>query len=169
MPSGSAFMMVNTSGRFAGQRALLFTPQLKENDTHCVIFQYFVTGREGSNPGHLNVYIKENNSPMGTPVWNVSGRASRTWGQVELAVSTYWPNFYQIVFEVVTSGQRGLLAIKDVVLQGHQCMNTPHFLTIKGVEVNAGQTATFHCTVNGRKRDNFNLWLQSSPINAAPP
>lgn len=27
----------------------------------------------------------------------------------------------QIVFEVVTSGQRGLLAIKDVVVQGHQC------------------------------------------------
>ncbi|CAB1326919.1 unnamed protein product, partial [Coregonus sp. 'balchen'] len=65
-----------------------------------------------------------------------------------------------MVFEVVTSGHRGLLAIKDVVLQGHQCMNTPHFLTIKGVEVNAGQTAAFHCTVNGRQRDNFNLWLQ---------
>lgn len=27
----------------------------------------------------------------------------------------------QIVFEAVTSGQRGLLAIKDVVVQGHQC------------------------------------------------
>lgn len=39
-------------------------------------------------------------------------------------------------------------------------VNTPHFLTIKGVEVNAGQTASFHCTVNGRKRDNFRLWLQ---------
>ncbi|CAB1454473.1 unnamed protein product [Pleuronectes platessa] len=26
-----------------------------------------------------------------------------------------------IVFEAVTSGQRGLLAIKDVVVQGHQC------------------------------------------------
>lgn len=39
-------------------------------------------------------------------------------------------------------------------------VNTPHFLTIKGVEVNAGQTASFHCTVNGRKKDNFHLWLQ---------
>ncbi|KAG5842050.1 hypothetical protein ANANG_G00173540 [Anguilla anguilla] len=80
-----------------------------------------VSGREGANPGHLNIYIKENNSPMGVPVWNASGTATRTWGQIELAVSTFWPNFYQIVFEVVTSGQRGLLAIKDVVLQGHQC------------------------------------------------
>ncbi|XP_042575132.1 receptor-type tyrosine-protein phosphatase mu-like [Cyprinus carpio] len=160
VPPGSAFMMVNSTARFAGQKALLFTPQLKENDTHCVIFQYYVAGREGGRPGHLNVYIKENNSPMGLPVWNTSGPARRSWSQVELAISTYWPNFYQIVFEAVTSGQRGLLAIKNVVLKGHQCMNTPHFLHIKGVEVNAGQTATFLCTVNGEWRDSFNLWLQ---------
>ncbi|XP_071062534.1 receptor-type tyrosine-protein phosphatase mu-like isoform X2 [Pseudochaenichthys georgianus] len=160
--------MMNTSGRFAGQKALLLTPQLRENDTHCVTFHYYLGGRDSSHPGHLNVYIKENNSPMGMPVWNVSGSATRSWGQVELAVSTYWPNFYQIVFEAVTSGQRGLLAIKDVVVQGHQCMNTPHFLTIKGVEVNAGQTASFHCTVNGRKRDNFRLWLQGIGGREAP-
>ncbi|XP_051990005.1 receptor-type tyrosine-protein phosphatase mu-like isoform X4 [Xyrauchen texanus] len=168
MPPGSAFMMVNSSGRFAGQKALLFTPQLKENDTHCVIFQYYVAGREGGTPGHLNIYIKENNSPMGLPVWNTSGPISRNWNHVELAISTYWPNFYQIVFEVVTSGQRGLLAIKGVVLQGHQCIDTPHFLHIKGVEVNAGQTATFHCTVNGEWRDNFNLWLQGISGREAP-
>uniref|UniRef100_A0A3Q3FJL6 protein-tyrosine-phosphatase n=1 Tax=Labrus bergylta TaxID=56723 RepID=A0A3Q3FJL6_9LABR len=161
-------MMVNTSGRFAGQKALLLTPQLRENDTHCVTFHYYIGGRDNSHPGHLNVYIKENNSPMGMPVWNVSGPASRSWGQMELAISTYWPNFYQIVFEAVTSGQRGLLAIKDIVVQGHQCMNTPHFLTIKGVEVNAGQTASFHCTVNGRKRDNFRLWLQGIGGREAP-
>ncbi|CAG07139.1 unnamed protein product, partial [Tetraodon nigroviridis] len=164
----SAFMMVNTSGRFAGQKALLLTPQLKENDTHCVTFHYYIGGRDNSHPGHLNVYIKENNSPIGMPVWNISGPATRSWLQIELAVSTYWPNFYQIVFEAVTSGQRGLLAIKDIVVKGHQCMNTPHFLTIKGVEVNAGQTASFHCTVNGRKRDNFRLWLQGIGGREAP-
>ncbi|XP_051944216.1 receptor-type tyrosine-protein phosphatase mu-like isoform X7 [Hippocampus zosterae] len=168
MPSGAAFMMVNTSGRFSGQKALLLTPQLRENDTHCVIFHYYIGGRDNSHPGYLNVYIKENNSPMGMPVWNVSAPASRAWGQVELAVSTYWPNYYQIVFEAVTSGQHGMLAIKDVLVQGHQCMNTPHFLTIKGVEVNAGQTASFHCTVNGRKRDNFRLWLQGMGGREAP-
>uniref|UniRef100_A0A9J7ZH31 Receptor-type tyrosine-protein phosphatase kappa n=1 Tax=Cyprinus carpio carpio TaxID=630221 RepID=A0A9J7ZH31_CYPCA len=168
VPPGSAFMMVNSTARFAGQKALLFTPQLKENDTHCVIFQYYVAGREGGRPGHLNVYIKENNSPMGLPVWNTSGPARRSWSQVELAISTYWPNFYQIVFEAVTSGQRGLLAIKNVVLKGHQCMNTPHFLHIKGVEVNAGQTATFLCTVNGEWRDSFNLWLQGIGGREAP-
>uniref|UniRef100_A0A674PMN3 Receptor-type tyrosine-protein phosphatase kappa n=1 Tax=Takifugu rubripes TaxID=31033 RepID=A0A674PMN3_TAKRU len=168
VPTDSAFAMVNTSGRFAGQKALLLTPQLRENDTHCVTFHYYIGGRDSSHPGHLNVYIKENNSPMGMPVWNVSGPATRSWVQIELAVSTYWPNFYQIVFEAVTSGQRGLLAIKDIVVKGHQCMNTPHFLTIKGVEVNAGQTASFHCTVNGRKKDNFRLWLQGIGGREAP-
>uniref|UniRef100_A0A8K9XR94 protein-tyrosine-phosphatase n=1 Tax=Oncorhynchus mykiss TaxID=8022 RepID=A0A8K9XR94_ONCMY len=165
----SAFMMVNTSGRFSGQKAQLLMPQLKENDTHCLIFQYYVAGqREGANPGQLNVYVKENNSPLGIPVWNASGPAYPTWRQVELAVSTFWPNFYQIVFEAVSTGQRGLLAIKDVTLQGHQCMSTPHFLHIKGVEVNARQTATFQCTVNGRPQDSHNLWLQGIGGRQAP-
>ncbi|KTF79601.1 hypothetical protein cypCar_00040234, partial [Cyprinus carpio] len=46
--------------------------------------------------------------------------------------------------------------------------NTPHFLHIKGVEVNAGQTATFLCTVNGEWRDSFNLWLQGIGGREAP-
>lgn len=89
-------MMVNTSGRFAGQKALLLTPQLRENDTHCVTFHYYIGGRDNSHPGHLNVYVKENNSPMGMPIWNVSSPATRSWVQIELAISTYWPNFYQV-------------------------------------------------------------------------
>uniref|UniRef100_A0AAZ3NLU0 protein-tyrosine-phosphatase n=1 Tax=Oncorhynchus tshawytscha TaxID=74940 RepID=A0AAZ3NLU0_ONCTS len=145
-------------GRSSGQKAQLLMPQLKENDTHCLIFQYYVAGqREGANPGQLNIYIKENNSPLGIPVWNASGPAYPTWRQVELAVSTFWPNFYQIVFEAVSTGQRGLLAIKSIILQ----VSTPHFLHIKGVEVNARQTATFQCTVNGRPQDSHNLWLQA--------
>lgn len=89
-------MMVNTSGRFPGQRAQLIVPQLKENDTHCLIFQYYGASGEGSSPGQLYIYVKENNSPVGLPVWNSSGPAFHTWKQVELAVSTFWPNFYQV-------------------------------------------------------------------------
>ncbi|XP_026857768.2 protein tyrosine phosphatase receptor type Ma isoform X7 [Electrophorus electricus] len=162
IPTGSAFMMVNTSGRFPGQKTQLVVPQLKENDTHCLIFHYYGASGEGVSPGQLNIYVKENSSPLGFPVWNSSGPAFHTWRQVELAVSIFWPNFYQLIFEVVTSGQPGLLAIKDVSLQGHQCMSTPHFMHIKGVEVNARQTATFHCTINGQPKDhlNYKLWLQ---------
>lgn len=94
--AGTAFMMVNTSGKFPGQKAQLFVPPLKENDTHCLTFQYYGASGEGSSPGHLNIYVKENSSPMGYPVWNSSGPAFHTWRQVELAVSTFWPNFYQV-------------------------------------------------------------------------
>ncbi|XP_051970984.1 receptor-type tyrosine-protein phosphatase mu-like isoform X11 [Xyrauchen texanus] len=170
VPSGSAFMMANTSGRFPGQKAQLYVPQFKENDTHCVIFQYYGAGREGSSPGQLYIYVKENTNPLGVPVWNSSGLELQKWQEVELAISTFWPNFYQLVFEVVTSGERGLLAIKGISHQGHQCMNTPHFLHIKGVEVNARQTATFQCTINGQPKDhiNYKLWLQGIGGREAP-
>ncbi|KAM7389974.1 hypothetical protein PAMA_008245 [Pampus argenteus] len=39
-------------------------------------------------------------------------------------------------------------------------VSTPHFLRIKGVEVNAGQTATFQCTVNEQPQSNLLLYLQ---------
>ncbi|XP_034038978.1 protein tyrosine phosphatase receptor type Ma [Thalassophryne amazonica] len=161
IPAGASFVFVNTSGRYGGQRAQLLLPPLKENDTHCVSFLFYQAGgREGAAPTALNVYIKENESPLGVPVFNSSGPAYHTWKGVELAVSTFWPFYYQVVFEAVSTDHRGILALKDVSLQGHQCMSTPHFLHIKGVEVNAGQTATFHCTINGRPQSNLRLYLQ---------
>ncbi|XP_037311363.2 receptor-type tyrosine-protein phosphatase mu isoform X2 [Pungitius pungitius] len=161
IPAGSSFLFVNTSGRYGGQRARLLLPPLKENDTHCVSFLFYQAGgSEGSPPASLNVYIKENNSPLGVPVFNSSGPVYHIWKGVELAVSTFWPNYYQVVFEAVSTGRKGVLAIKDIVLQGHQCMSTPHFLHIKGVEVNARQTAAFHCTVNGRPQSHLLLHLQ---------
>ncbi|XP_042071793.1 receptor-type tyrosine-protein phosphatase mu [Haplochromis burtoni] len=161
IPAGSSFLFVNTSGRYGGQRAQLLLPPLRENDTHCLSFLFYqIGGREGAVPATLNVYIKENSSPLGVPVFNSSGPAYHIWKGVELAVSTFWPNHYEVVFEAVSTGHRGILAIKDISLQGHQCMSTPHFLHIKGVEVNAGQTATFHCTVNGRPQSNLLLYLQ---------
>ncbi|KAK1884936.1 Receptor-type tyrosine-protein phosphatase mu, partial [Dissostichus eleginoides] len=60
------------------------------------------------------------------------------------------PATLNVVFEAVSTGQRGVLAIKDITLQGHQC----------SVEVNAGQTAQFHCTVNGHPQSNLLLYLQ---------
>ncbi|XP_029385496.1 protein tyrosine phosphatase receptor type Ma [Echeneis naucrates] len=161
IPAGSSVLFVNTSGHHSGQRAQLLLPPLKENDTHCVSFLFYQGGgHEGATPATLNVYVKENNSPLGVPVFNSSGPAYHIWKGVELAVSTFWPNYYQVVFEAVSTGQRGVLAIKDITLQGHQCINTPHFLHIKGVEVNAGQTATFHCTINRRPQSNLLLYLQ---------
>ncbi|NXN19405.1 PTPRM phosphatase, partial [Indicator maculatus] len=155
--SGS-FMLVNTSGRYAGQKAHLLMPHLKENDTHCIDFHYYVSSKSGSSPGTLNIYIKVNDGPIGNPVWNTS--ITPAWGRAELAISTFWPNFYQVVFEVVTSGHPGYVAIDEVKVLGHPCTKTPHFLRLQSVEVNAGQFATFQCTANGGTDSSDRLWLQ---------
>ncbi|XP_064363300.1 receptor-type tyrosine-protein phosphatase mu isoform X7 [Dromaius novaehollandiae] len=165
MPSGS-FMLVNTSGRFAGQKAHLLLPHLKENDTHCIDFHYYVSSKSGSSPGTLNVYVKVNDGPIGNPVWNTS--TTGTWNRAELAISTFWPNFYQVVFEVVTSGHPGYVAIDEVKVLGHPCTKTPHFLRLQSVEVNAGQFATFQCTANGRTNTGDRLWLQGIYVRDAP-
>ncbi|KAM9826838.1 LOW QUALITY PROTEIN: receptor-type tyrosine-protein phosphatase mu-like [Neosynchiropus ocellatus] len=159
-PAGAAsFLYVNMSAVPLGQRAQLLLQPLKENDTHCIDFLLYQAGARDAW-ATLNVYVKENNSPLGVPVFNWSAPTYNTWKGVELAVSTFWPNHYQVVFEAVSSGQRGILAIRDIKLQGHLCSGTPHFLHIKGVEVNAGQKATFQCTVNGRPQSNVQLYLQ---------
>ncbi|XP_074843533.1 receptor-type tyrosine-protein phosphatase mu isoform X9 [Carettochelys insculpta] len=167
MPSGS-FMLVNTSGRFSGQRAHLLLPHLKENDTHCIDFHYSVSSKSGSSPGSLNVYVKVNNGPLGNPIWNTSGAATGTWNRAELAISTFWPNFYQVIFEVVTSGHQGYLAIDEVKVLGHPCAKTPHFLRLQSVEVNAGQSAIFQCNANGKTSAGDRLWLQGIYVRDAP-
>ncbi|XP_075441450.1 receptor-type tyrosine-protein phosphatase mu isoform X1 [Ascaphus truei] len=167
MPSGS-FMMVNASGRFAAQRAVLLLPQLKENDTHCIDFHYFVSSKSGSLPGSLNIYVTVNNGAIGSPIWNISGTATGTWNRAELAISTFWPNYYQVYFEVTTSGQHGYLAIDEVKVLGHPCTKTPHFLRVQNVDVNAGQFATFHCTANGKTTAGDRLWLQGANGRDAP-
>uniref|UniRef100_A0A674PM83 MAM domain-containing protein n=1 Tax=Takifugu rubripes TaxID=31033 RepID=A0A674PM83_TAKRU len=92
LSAGSSFVFVNTSGHYGGQRAQLMLPPLKENDTHCVSFLFY--HRRGSTPPVLNIYIKEHGL-LGVPVFNASGPAYHIWKGVELAVSTFWPNYYQ--------------------------------------------------------------------------
>lgn len=88
-------MLVNTSGRYLGQKAHLLMPHLKENDTHCIDFHYYISSKNPeASPGTLNVYVKVNDGPIGNPVWNTSITA--TWNRAELAISTFWPNFYQV-------------------------------------------------------------------------
>lgn len=89
-------MMVNSSGRASGQKAHLLLPTLKENDTHCIDFHYYLSSRDRSSPGALNVYVKVNGGPQGNPIWNVSGVVTEGWVKAELAISTFWPHFYQV-------------------------------------------------------------------------
>uniref|UniRef100_A0A663M7G4 protein-tyrosine-phosphatase n=1 Tax=Athene cunicularia TaxID=194338 RepID=A0A663M7G4_ATHCN len=157
-----SFMLVNTSGRFAGQKAHLLLPHLKENDTHCIDFHYYVSSKSGSSPGTLNIYVKVNDGPIGNPIWNTSITA--TWNRAELAISTFWPNFYQVVFEdyFICSVYFSYLVLLCCVTSTLylSTAKTPHFLRLQSVEVNAGQFATFQCTANGGTDSGDRLWLQ---------
>uniref|UniRef100_A0A8C2KYZ2 Protein tyrosine phosphatase receptor type M n=1 Tax=Cyprinus carpio TaxID=7962 RepID=A0A8C2KYZ2_CYPCA len=184
LSTGSAVMMVNTSGRSSGQRAQLYMPQFKENDTHCVIFQYYATSREGSSPGQLLIYVKENNNLLGFAVWNSSGSAFQKWQQVELAISTFWPNFYQLVFEVVASGERGLLAVRGISRQGHQGRAAPmkdtkpvnsrrYTATFDIVNTTKEDSGRYRCIVRSEKGVGVSsygdLVVKQPPIPIAPP
>uniref|UniRef100_A0A673LCH4 protein-tyrosine-phosphatase n=1 Tax=Sinocyclocheilus rhinocerous TaxID=307959 RepID=A0A673LCH4_9TELE len=152
-------MLVNSSQYGAGQRAQLMLRPLSENDTHCVQFSYFLYSRDGHSPGVLTVYVRVNGGSRGNAVWNVSGSQGRQWHQVELAVSTFWPSEYQIVFEAtISSEQKGYIGLDDIVLFFSLCTDkVPHFSRLGDVEVNAGQNATFQCVATGRstKTDPF--------------
>ncbi|XP_033009253.1 receptor-type tyrosine-protein phosphatase T isoform X3 [Lacerta agilis] len=160
VPTGS-FMMVNSSGRASGQKAHLLLPTLKENDTHCIDFHYYLSSRDRSSPGSLNVYVKVNGGPQGNPIWNVSGIVTEGWVKVELAISTFWPHFYQVIFESVSlKGHPGYIAVDEVRVLAHPCRKAPHFLRLQNVEVNVGQNATFQCIAGGKWSQHDKLWLQ---------
>uniref|UniRef100_A0A8C3QXJ2 protein-tyrosine-phosphatase n=1 Tax=Cyanoderma ruficeps TaxID=181631 RepID=A0A8C3QXJ2_9PASS len=160
VPTGS-FMMVNSSGRASGQKAHLLLPTLKENDTHCIDFHYYLSSRDRSSPGALNVYVKVNGGPQGNPIWNVSGVVTEGWVKAELAISTFWPHFYQVIFESVSlKGHPGYIAVDEVRVLAHPCRKAPHFLRLQNVEVNVGQNATFQCIAGGKWSQHDKLWLQ---------
>ncbi|XP_029864740.1 receptor-type tyrosine-protein phosphatase T isoform X1 [Aquila chrysaetos chrysaetos] len=160
VPTGS-FMMVNSSGRASGQKAHLLLPMLKENDTHCIDFHYYLSSRDRSSPGSLNVYVKVNGGPQGNPIWNVSGVVTEGWVKAELAISTFWPHFYQVIFESVSlKGHPGYIAVDEVRVLAHPCRKAPHFLRLQNVEVNVGQNATFQCIAGGKWSQHDKLWLQ---------
>uniref|UniRef100_A0AAY4BKS7 Receptor-type tyrosine-protein phosphatase U n=1 Tax=Denticeps clupeoides TaxID=299321 RepID=A0AAY4BKS7_9TELE len=149
-----SFMMVNCSQHAAGQHGHLMLRPLSENDTHCVQFSYFLYSRDGHSPGTLQVYIRVNGGPLGNAVWNVSGSHGRKWHQVELAISTFWPSEYQVVFEATVSAERrGFIALDDIVLLTYPCNKVPRFSRLGDVEVNSGQNASFQCVASGRAMD----------------
>uniref|UniRef100_A0A0F8ATZ8 protein-tyrosine-phosphatase n=1 Tax=Larimichthys crocea TaxID=215358 RepID=A0A0F8ATZ8_LARCR len=144
LPTGS-FMVVNASGRASGQKAHLYMPTLKENDTHCIDFLYSLSSRDGASPGTLNVYIKVNGGAQGNPVWNASDTVTEGW----------------VIFEAVSvQGHPGFIAIDDIRVLAHPCRKAPHFLRLQNVEVNVGQNATFQCTAGGKWSQHDKLWLQ---------
>ncbi|KAI3364161.1 hypothetical protein L3Q82_010978, partial [Scortum barcoo] len=160
LPQGS-YMYVDVSQYDIGEKARFQLPVMKENDTHCIDFNYLLTSPDGSSPGTLNVLVKVNKGPLANPIWNVTSYTGKDWLRAELAVSTFWPNEYQVIFEAeVSDSKAGFIAIDDIQVLSYPCDKSPHFLRLGDVEVNAGQNATFQCIATGRDTTNNKLWLQ---------
>uniref|UniRef100_A0A8C6KV15 Receptor-type tyrosine-protein phosphatase kappa n=1 Tax=Nothobranchius furzeri TaxID=105023 RepID=A0A8C6KV15_NOTFU len=161
LPQGS-YMFVDVSQYDVGERTRFQLPVMKENDTHCIDFNYLLSSPDGSSPGTLNVLVKVNKGPLAHPIWNVTTHTA------ELAVSTFWPNEYQVIFEAVVSDSKaGFIAIDDIQVLSYPCDKSPHFLRLGDVEVNAGQNATFQCIATGRDTSNNKLWLNGEDIPVA--
>lgn len=90
-------MVVDSSNHDPGEKARLQLPTMKENDTHCIDFSYLLYSQKGLNPGTLNILVRVNKGPLANPIWNVTGFTGRDWLRAELAVSTFWPNEYQVI------------------------------------------------------------------------
>lgn len=90
-------MIVDSSDHDPGEKARLQLPTMKENDTHCIDFSYLLYSQKGLNPGTLNILVRVNKGPLANPIWNVTGFTGREWLRAELAVSTFWPNEYQVI------------------------------------------------------------------------
>uniref|UniRef100_A0A3B4FRL8 protein-tyrosine-phosphatase n=1 Tax=Pundamilia nyererei TaxID=303518 RepID=A0A3B4FRL8_9CICH len=105
--------------------------------------------------------LQVNGGAQGNPVWNASDTVTEGWVKAELAISTFWPNSYQVIFEAVSvQGHPGFIAIDDIRVLAHPCRKAPHFLRLQNVEVNVGQNATFQCTAGGKWSQHDKLWLQ---------
>lgn len=160
LPQGS-YMFVDVSQYDVGEKARFQLPVMKENDTHCIDFNYLLTSPDGSSPGTLNILVKVNKGPLANPIWNVTSYTGKGWLKAELAVSTFWPSEYQVIFEAEVSDSKvGFIAVDDIQVLSYPCDKSPHFLRLGDVEVNAGQNATFQCIATGRDTTNNKLWLQ---------
>lgn len=94
-------MIVISSDHDPGEKTRLQLPTMKENDTHCIDFSYLLYSKNGANPGTLNILVRVNKGPLANPIWNVTGSTGKDWLRAELAVSTFWPNEYQVSLQSV--------------------------------------------------------------------
>uniref|UniRef100_A0A7N8XZP5 protein-tyrosine-phosphatase n=1 Tax=Mastacembelus armatus TaxID=205130 RepID=A0A7N8XZP5_9TELE len=160
LPQGS-YMYVDVSQYDVGEKARFQLPVMKENDTHCIDFNYLLTSPDGSSPGTLNILVKVlSNSTVKQNRNTVYCCSGKDWLRAELAVSTFWPNEYQTKDILNTKMCCKLYLVSPICLIPFPVDKSPHFLRLGDVEVNAGQNATFQCIATGRDTSNNKLWLQ---------
>ncbi|TSO15229.1 Receptor-type tyrosine-protein phosphatase kappa [Bagarius yarrelli] len=160
-----------------GERARLQLPVMKENDTHCIDFNYLLYGTDASSPGTLNVLVKVNKGPLANPIWNISTHTGNTWRKAELAVSTFWPNEYQ-----VNAGQNAtfqcIATVRDAVnnklwLQTKNINHRKFAASFRLSEVTSQDQDLYRCVTQSERGSgvsNFaGLIVREPPRPIAPP
>ncbi|CAG5080131.1 Oidioi.mRNA.OKI2018_I69.PAR.g9482.t1.cds [Oikopleura dioica] len=148
----SGFVFVDTNVHEQGQQARLFTPSIDYKDTHCVSFDFKITGH-----GELSVYVIRDFFVYSQPVWS-SQSITTDWTTVQLALS---PQSYKLVFEGrILSRSNGIIALDNIDVQYQSCRSAPHFLRLGDTEVNEGQSAELQCIANGDASWGQNIRLQ---------
>uniref|UniRef100_A0A8C8SJN0 protein-tyrosine-phosphatase n=1 Tax=Pelusios castaneus TaxID=367368 RepID=A0A8C8SJN0_9SAUR len=107
-------MIVDSSNHDPGEKARLQLPTMKENDTHCIDFSYLLFSKNGASSGTLNILVRVNKGPLANPIWNVTGSTGKDWLRAELAVSTFWPNEYQVSQQHTLISLHCLSAVGDL-------------------------------------------------------
>uniref|UniRef100_S4RIU2 Uncharacterized protein n=1 Tax=Petromyzon marinus TaxID=7757 RepID=S4RIU2_PETMA len=161
---GSYLMLVDSSGHAPGSRARLALPPLMENDTHCITFSFRMGGgdRRGEPP-QLSAYVRVNNEGLGHPVWSAARAtaAANRWVRTELAVSVFWPNTYQVVFEAEISEQKAsYVAIGEVHIHEYSCSKFLHHIKNGACSGPVGQRASVQCSLAGKMEEPEQIWLQ---------
>ena len=110
-------MYIETSSRRQGDKARLLSPQMPKTSAKCLQFWYHMYG---SSIGSLTVY-KKTTSGVGTQIWTLSGNQGDEWLVAQKSV--YSPvRSFRLSFEgTVGSGNKGDIAIDDVVMFNGQC------------------------------------------------
>lgn len=93
-------MYVDVSQYTVGEKARFQLPVMKENDTHCIDFNYFLTSPDGSSPGTLNVLVKVKNKLL---LHQKLGNNAGYTGEV-------------VMFLIQRKNQADLLRVQDFIL-----------------------------------------------------
>uniref|UniRef100_H2Y4X8 protein-tyrosine-phosphatase n=1 Tax=Ciona savignyi TaxID=51511 RepID=H2Y4X8_CIOSA len=174
---GSYYLKVETMNHIRNQRAILTSPEIVQQDTHCFSFDYYlegsgvVTDSNGSAPldalptssGRLSVYVRNGDTKtLLQPVWESAeiGASTEGWVKVQLALN---PRAYQVSFEAtVLQDIPGVVAVDNIVVSSAPCDSTPHFLRVGNKEVNMGQNISLQCLLWGHNGPNQRIVMQKS-------
>ncbi|WAR02788.1 MLRP1-like protein, partial [Mya arenaria] len=121
----------------------------------CLQFWYSMFGR---NVGSLTVYISQNGSMPGYPMWALTGNKGVGWKSAQVALQSSIQ--YTVVFEgQVGSGILGDIALDDLSMTSGQCALTPANALPQGATTPAPTSTQPTTTIVATSSKPINAWF----------